>query len=343
MIEKTPPTTPSQPPVPPGHPYGYPYPYPPVEEDEIDLKEVWQALVDNKKLIAIVTGTTTAIALAIAFLLTPIYRAEVLLAPATSEKSGGLSALAGQFGDLAALAGISIGGNDRTQEAIATLKSRALTEAFIKENNLLPVLFEDDWDTEKGAWKEQDAEDIPTFWQAYEVFNEEIRTVSLDKKSGLVTLAIEWKDAALAAAWANDLVKRVNRERQLEDIREAESSIDYLQKQLIKTSVTEVEQAIYRLIEGQTKSIMVAQARKEYAFKVIDPAVPPEREIKPKRTVILALGFVLGLVISIFVVLSRNALGHKNDSKQNAQKNGSVAADIARTSIGGQPPDASRE
>ncbi len=307
MIEKTPPEAPAQPPVPPGYPYGYPYPYPPVEEDEIDLREIWQALVDNKKLIAIITGATTALAIVFALLLTPIYRAEVLLAPATSEKNGGLSALAGQFGDLAALAGISVGGGDKTQEAIATLKSRTLTEAFIKENNLMPILFEDDWDAGKKAWKKQDPENAPTIWQAYEVFNKNIRTVSADKKSGLVTLAIEWKDPALAAAWANDLVTRVNRQRQKEAIHEAESSIGYLYKQLAKTSSVEVEQAIYRLVEAQTKNIMVAQAREEFAFKVIDPAVAPEKKVKPRRIVITAAGFILGFFMAVTFVFMRRS------------------------------------
>ncbi len=298
MIEKAPPETPAHPPVLPGYPYGYPYPYAPVEDDAIDLRENWQILVDNKKLIALVTGFTTLVALVTAFLITPIYRAEVLLAPASTEKTSGLGALAGQFGDLAALAGISIGGGDQTQEAIATLKSRTLTEAFIKDNELMPILFDDEWDSEKKTWKEQDPKGVPTLWQAYEIFNK-IRTVSADKKSGLVTLGIEWKDPTLAAAWANDLVKRVNRQRQKEATEEAESSIRYLYKQLAKTSSIEVEQAIYRLIEAQTKNMMVAQAREEYAFKVIDAAVSPEKKVKPKRMVIVVAGLMLGFIASI--------------------------------------------
>lgn len=315
MIEKNPPAS-AQPPASPGYPYGYPYPYPPIEDDEIDLREIWQVLVDNKKLIALVTGVATTIALAVAFLLTPIYRAEVLLVPATSEKGGGLGALTGQFGELAILAGVSLGGGDSSQEAIATLKSRTLTEDFIKENNLLPVLFDDAWDSEKKAWKERDLKKAPTLWQAYENFNKSIRRVSADKKSGLVTLVIEWKDPALAAAWANDLVERVNRQRQREAIQEAERSIDYLQKQLARTTSVEVEQAVYRLIEAQTKNIMVAQARSDYAFKVIDPAVPPEEKAKPKRALILVIGFTLGFMFSVLLVFFKQGFPSKAASSR---------------------------
>ena len=35
-------------------------------------------------------------------------------------------------------------------------------------------------------------------------------SVDEDKKSGLITLSITWKDPQVAANWANDLVKQLN-------------------------------------------------------------------------------------------------------------------------------------
>lgn len=308
MTNKTPPILPIIQPPPASCPYAHFYP--PRQEDEIGLHGYWRAMTDHKKMIAVITGISTTIALITAFVLTPIYRAEVLLSPTISEKAGGLGAVAGQFGDLAALAGINLGGGaaDPTQEAAATLKSRALTDAFFKEKNLLPILFEDDWSSEKKAWKDQDPKDIPTLWKAYKLFDEYIRRVSIDKKTGLVTLSIEWKDPVQAADWANELVKRVNRQRQFEAIQEAESSIHYLYEQLAKTNSVEVQQAIYRLIEAQMKSATVAKSRQEYAFKVIDPAVAPEKKIKPKRAVIVIFGFVGGLVLAMLCVLANQRM-----------------------------------
>ena len=40
------------------------------------------------------------------------------------------------------------GGDYATEEAIAVLKSRYFTEAFIRDNNLLPELFPKLWDSE---------------------------------------------------------------------------------------------------------------------------------------------------------------------------------------------------
>jgi uncharacterized protein involved in exopolysaccharide biosynthesis len=294
MAKEQPPTQTPPPPYP-----GYPPPfvvYPP--EEPINWSEYWRVIVKHRKLIGIITAASTLIALLIAFLLPPVYRAEVLLAPVSEDKSEGLSAIARQYGDVAALAGISLGSSkDKTAEYIAALKSRSLSVAFINEENLKPVLFPRNWNNENKKWN--DSSKIPTDWDAFKVFDEDIRTVRIDRKTGLVTLVIEWKDAALAAKWANRLVIRVNTRLRNEAIEEAERNIGYLEKQLISSSAVEIQQAIYRLIEGQTKKKMVANTREEYAFTVIDSAVPPEEIARPKRLFIVLFGFIVGIVAGI--------------------------------------------
>jgi len=310
--------TKQQPPsqTPPPYP-GYPGPflvYPP--EEPIDWSEYWRVLVKNRKLIGIITAASTLTALLIAFLLPPVYRAEVLLAPVSQDKSEGLSAIASQYGDLASLAGINLGpGKDKTSEYIAALKSRALSVFYIKEANLMPVLFASKWDVGKKQWK--DSANAPTEWKAFELWDNGIRRVNLDKRTGLVTLIIEWKDPALAAKWANDFTRHVNTRLRTEAVEEAEKSIAYLEKQLPTTTSVEVQQAIYRLIETQTKKKMVASTREEYAFTTIDPAVTPERKHRPRRTILVITGLLLGLVASVVVaiIVSRRKIGAANDQQ----------------------------
>jgi uncharacterized protein involved in exopolysaccharide biosynthesis len=113
---------------------------------------------------------------------------------------------------------------------------------------------------------------------------------------------IEWTDPALAAKWANGLVMQVNKQLRTEAVEEAQKSVAYLEKQLSLTSSVEVQQAIYRLIEAQTKKQMVASTREEYAFQTIDPAVPPQERASPKRALIVLTGLVLGLALGMLVV-----------------------------------------
>lgn len=266
-------------------------------------------MVRQKKLIAaIVFSATLATAVLVLLVMTPIYHAEVLLAPVTDEETKGLSALASQFSGLVSLAGVNIGGGkNAVEQTIATLRSRAFTEDFIKEEGLMPILFAGQWDAEKKTWKAKDPEDIPNAWDAYKKFNQ-IRKVQRDRNSGLVAVGIEWRDPRLAARWANRLVERINRHQQRDAIQEAEKSIAYLKQELVRTNVVEMQQTIYRLMEAQMKSITLANVRNEYAFRVIDPAVEPQEAIRPKRTIMIITSFIVSLLFAVTLVFVLNIL-----------------------------------
>jgi uncharacterized protein involved in exopolysaccharide biosynthesis len=300
---------------PPASPQYYPYSY--VEETGISLVDVWRILVRNKILIFFIVVLSTLAAVGVAFLSTPIYRAEVLLSP-TGEEGGDISSsITGQFGGLAALVGINLAGSssEKTEEALATLRSRRFTDEFISEENLIPILFHRLWNAQKEKWVVRNKEDIPTAWDAFTLFDEEIRNVSVDMKTGLITLSIDWEDPRLAARWANLLVERLNRHQQSAVISEAKKSIAFLKEELGKTSVVEMQQAIYRLIEAQTKSIMLANVRDEYAFKVIDPAVPPEEHSKPRRILIIMFGFLAGLMFGMLTAFLRSYAKKQQESE----------------------------
>lgn len=308
MNDTSPPSPTNPNPKPP--PYSL-YPSPPYqsEGDEINLLDYWRVLVAYKIMIISLTVLTTLIVLAVAFLMTPIYRAEILLAPVSDDEQSSLSAIASQFGSLASLAGIKLGsGTDTTNQALATLTSKSFIGSFVDEKQLMPILFADEWDPVSNKWNVESPDDIPTKLDAYKLFQEDILNLTSDKDTGLVTLAIEWKDPRQAALWANELVNRLNHYEQLDAITEAEQSIAYLNKQLAKTSVIEVQQAIFNLVEAQTKTIMLANIREQYAFKVIDPAVPPEKKQRPKRALMTVLGFIGGFTISVILAFFMSSM-----------------------------------
>lgn len=287
-------------PLPPPYPY-----YAPPQEEEINLLELWKILVEQKKIILFVTIISTLSALAYSLLSTPIYRAEALLAPVAKEKNADLGILAGQFSGLASFAGINVGGGG-VDEAIATLKSRELTYKFIKDEKLIPILFENKWDAVNKQWKRADK--APSLWGAYVMFDKTVRVISRDKKTGLITLSIEWQDPELAARWVDKLVALVNKMLRQEAILGAEKSIKYLEAELQSTSIIEIKESIYNLIEAQTKTKMLANTQEEYAFRVIDSAFVPEEKIKPKRSLIIVLGFVIGGIFGVFIAIIKRAI-----------------------------------
>ncbi|MDQ7050416.1 MAG: Wzz/FepE/Etk N-terminal domain-containing protein [Enterobacterales bacterium] len=108
-------------------------------EDEIDLGELWQAVWAGKWLIMAITGVFSIAAVLYALWLPNQYKSTVLLAPASSSSSSSLSKLAGQFGGLASLAGINLGGGgaeDKSVVAMEIPKTLGFLEAFIQQNNI---------------------------------------------------------------------------------------------------------------------------------------------------------------------------------------------------------------
>ncbi len=238
---------------------------------------------------------------------TPAYRATVIMVPTQSD--GGQSSLArlsGQLGGLAALAGISMeGGAGTKQQDMEYLRSRQFTSEFLQDEQLLPILFADEWDSTRRTWK--DERRPRTLSQGVRYFNREVRALSETKETGMITLTITWTDRKLAERWANGIVDRVNARLRQRAILEAEASIRYLELELQKTNIVELRQSIYRLIEGQIKAVMLANVRKQYAFKVIDPAVVPDGSdlVRPRKLVMTALGGAGALLLALVFVLWR--------------------------------------
>ena len=95
-------------------------------------------------------------------------------------------------------------------------------------------------------------------------------------------------------------------------ISEAGKSISYLQGQIEKTRIAEMQQIFYQLIESQTKTVMLAEVRDEYVFRGGDPAVVQEEEAKPKRVLICVLGILLGSMLGVFFVFIRHFIKNNN-------------------------------
>lgn len=279
------------------------------ENDEIDLIDLWMILVSGWRWIVGATTLGAVGAIIVALQMTPIYQSQVVMVPAgDSGRQGGAAAIAGQFGAIADLAGVNLGGSSSYNEALAILKSRALVEGFIKDKELLPILFEDEWDAAAQKWKATDPEKIPTIEDAYKTFSKNILKISEERKTGVITLAVEWKDRQLAAEWANELVRRANAAMRARAIADAQASINYLQQELAKTSVVEIQQTIYRLLETNYKTVSIANTREEYAFKIVDPAVVPERKVRPKRAMIVIISTLFSGLASVLGVFMYHSI-----------------------------------
>ena len=111
-------------------------------DDTIDVIALWRLLWGHKVLIGSVAGVFGIVAVILALVTTPVYRAEAVVTPVTDSSLGNAaSSLAGRFGGLASLAGIDLGSSGvASHEAQAVLASRHLVEEFIRRNELVDAL-----------------------------------------------------------------------------------------------------------------------------------------------------------------------------------------------------------
>lgn len=299
----------------------------------LDFASLWRSMLASKRLFVISVGVCVLGGLALALLLPPKYTATILLSPSEGEMpGGGLAALAGQFAGIADLAGVKLHGNVNSDEAMAILASREFTEQFIAKHGLLPVLFEDDWDPLKKTWKKSAGggeitqsfsrwvarltgdraaavsgaapDGGPSLWQGFRRMDS-IRTIDKDRKTQMVRVSVAWRDPQIAASWANGLVAELNRHTRDRAIRESERSREFLEGELAKTNVLEMQSTLFRLVETELKKAMVATVREEYAFRVVDRALPPMQRTSPKRAQIVIASFGIGFIFAVCVAAVR--------------------------------------
>lgn len=291
-------------------------------DDEIDLRELFGALWAGSRKIIAITAVFAFVSVIYALSLSDQYKATVLLAPAQSDSSD-LSGALGQLGGLASLAGVDIGGGDSSEAQMAQeiMKSWSFIDVFIAENNISVEVYaaegwsrgsnelqidDDIYDAETKTWlvENDNTGEVgpPSSWVLFQAFSERL-VVSENKKSGLVSVSIEYYSPQIAKQWLDMYVAAINAHMQQRQMEKVTNNINYLQAQIEKTSIAEMREVFYTIIAEQTKNKMLAEASPEYAFVAVSPSMVPEEKSQPERAFICIIGTLLGGILSVLLVL----------------------------------------
>lgn len=301
-----------------------------IAADEIELWQLFRSIWTGRWFIIVVTALAAMGSIAIALYIPNQYKATILLTPASKSAAGSLAKLAGQFGSLAALAGVNLGAQgdgDKTIAAMELVKSWGFQEQFIRDNQLeVPVFAARGWDRidnrlildtdiyddKQGKWVRkykalQGQTQQPSGWELYEKFSNRV-SITQDKKTNLISLSVEYYSPYLAKAWVDKLLMAVNKQLQDQDRLEAEKSIEYLQEKLTQTNLIEMKGVFSHLIEEQTKNLMLARVTDEYVFKTLAPSKVPEKKSSPNRILICASATLGGLLIGVLLWMAKFSL-----------------------------------
>jgi len=235
-----------------------------VMEDEINLLEYLLVLAKNWRLIVKVTAAAFVLSCGISLLLPNIYLATTTLMP-PNESKGGLSAMLGGMGDLAALAGIS-GGGGGGDLYVGMLKSRTLADAIIDRFKLMEV-YEQDYRV-----------------KMYEKLDSLV-SISLGKKDGIISVSAEDEEPKRAAAIANAYVEELKKLNLQLNLSSSGRQRLFLEKRLdiVKADLKRAEEALrtfqernnaFKLDDQATATIeAIARLKGEIASKEVELGV----------------------------------------------------------------------
>ena len=291
-------------------------------DDEIDLRELFGVLWAGSLKIIAITVVFAVVSVFYALSVPNQYKATAMLASAQSDGAD-LSGALGQIGGLASLAGVSISGGESSEAQIAKeiMQSWSFVEGFIAENNIAVEIYAtqgwsresnelqiDDnlYDTETKTWLVENnitgELGPPSSWELFSSFSQRLE-VSEDPKSKLVSVSLEYYSPQIAKQWLDKYVSAINAHMQQRQVEKITNNINYLQVQIEKTSIAEMREVFYTIIEEQTKNMMLAEASPDYVFVAVSPSMVPEQKSQPKRALICILGTMLGGMLSVMLVL----------------------------------------
>lgn len=260
---------------------------------EVSAGDYLSAISSQRRLIIAVICVFLVLATIARYVLPQQYEGVVVMVATQSDNSL-QSNMGGALAGLNFLTGIS-GNSDRKAVAVATLQGRAFLEGFIRNQNLMPTLFANEWDWNSRTWKTAKP---PTLEDGYIKLMSAI-TVDASPTEAIVKLRVRWTDANTASMIANNLVRTLNSLFQTKAINEAQRMVSSLTKSYPETSIADVRMSIANLIQQQIDQRILAQSRDQYAMTIIDPAEPSKKKVSPGLTILLPLGLFLGLLVGV--------------------------------------------
>ena len=289
---------------------------------DIDLRELFLILWRGKLWIVISIAMASVLAVVYAISLPNHYTSEGIYAPAEKQGTG---SLIGQYGGLAAMAGISLGNGegDDIDRAIALISSWPFIDGFVTKYRIKPhIMAVEKWDLIKGdyiwnsdlydaakhRWVREPSPQRPSEPTSFETFDafRSMLSVQRDKKTGLITMSFEHRSPLFAQNVIENLIKEINAHFQERDVSRAQKNIDFLNEKVAETSVAEMKSVFYGMIESQMKNLMLAKVSDEYLLATVVQPMVPEFKSSPARALICVLGALIGCVIGSLIALAAN-------------------------------------
>ncbi|OGJ86680.1 MAG: hypothetical protein A2268_13315 [Candidatus Raymondbacteria bacterium RifOxyA12_full_50_37] len=271
------------------------------KKDEIDLIQALILFWNYRSVIIAGTMFVSIIGLVYAFLATPIYHSNAVVAPKESQKSNSASAVLSQLGGFGGSVASQLGlGNTNMDRIGIILQGRDLAQKVIEENRLMPILYADKWDTVKGKWNTEDTSSIPKLWQGIEKLRTIILKISIDDKKNVITIGADHKNPIMAKQIVDFYLTALNARLREDIVQESRRNQIYLTSQLHNAADPIIKDKIRDLVASEIEKSMLVSTQ---SIDIIEKTFVPNIKSRPKRKMILMTSFFLGLFFSIIGII----------------------------------------
>ncbi len=289
--------------------------------EEININNLFKILLNNKYKLVTASLIFGIIVLSASLLLNEKYSSKMIL---KVEQSGDeLSSIVGsQYGDLASLAGVSIGGGseDLTAYAVALLQSNSFADNLmsfdgVKVNLMAAKKYNAEnqeiiidatiYDEKNNEWVRNPPYKrsiTPSTLEIYEEVLKDDLTVSLDRRSGFIEVTFTHISPFFAREFLNLILRQANELKRNNDYEEASKALNFLEESLQTTNQKELRDSLTKLIESQLQTLMLVDIREDYLLSAIEVPYLPEEEVFPPKVLLTFVGLILGF-ISMFIYL----------------------------------------
>ena len=297
-------------------------------DDEIDLKELFLTLWQGKYLICLISFVAVVLASVYLHSAERKYSVEFVLKPVI-EVSGGGPNLSG-FSGLASLAGVSLP-TSNSSDFVTYQKlifSEEVADRVSSNTELLISLFGAEWNsTDKifeappvglvgvlkqvvkstltGVTKGEYIEPNP---KRLSMLMDAKLNISTDSKTGFVSISTQTSSPDLMVSLITSAAQETDNLLKERFFATAEETLEFYQQKLLTSRSPEHRQALAILISAEDQKLMLASKGRNF---VAEPLTMPSISLyptSPKSSLVLALGFVLGIFMGAAIVLLRHAM-----------------------------------
>jgi LPS O-antigen subunit length determinant protein (WzzB/FepE family) len=299
-----------------------------IEEDEIDLRELFSTIWQNKFTIAIISLLITSFALLYALKKPNIYNTSTVLILKNSDKpsiSGGAAAMA-------AMAGIDLSGGGGGIDIAGLFKNLLGDYAFHKEiiekhqiNQLLSLenieknfVFaankKEIYNFFKSAPEPEKREQEEIIFDTYKQVKD-ILSISTDKESGAITLSAKFEDRFVAKKLVDIYLKEMSEFIKQLDLKELDEQVKYYERELSSAKNLDLKTNINDLLSALVKKKVLLQSGEFYMVKQLTkPKVPYIKDkAGPKRALIIIVAFITSIILGIFFIFFKEFLKNSNE------------------------------